>query len=486
MPAPIKKCFTILQTFYNDIIFNVVPEIPKFDYRAKLVILSLGLTLVLDIAIMWFVNPIWQTFLHVGDMAAFGILGYFLTYGLMEKFTMTCTILVPVSCGWLLVRLLFKCKKFCKKDKSLTSIAEDLTHHFLHDIIPGIEKLDNLEEINKKLQKYSGVIEIIPVKPPWWILFFQFIFGCIFIAAGLWFSGIYQIPGVTIPPLVALFGQYVLYILGSFLLILFFLKAFQCSRNFLFKLKKFIKRWGLRLLMFALDLLYIPILTVFVSQITPIKTGCEYGTSFHVNYDGSRWDLIQNHSHVCIPCGFQISKQYEGYYDAVHNGTISSFIEQNPGIVNYTYGYITSANNYNYQTMTEAQKDKCSNLCSGHKTLFLEADQSLYWFKEVIQVNGGSILFTVIFIMFGIPFLYSHLILHNSSIIKDMKVFGNDERRNGKTVFQDSIQQVSSFSLNSFQLTFSGLLEFFSTNSQSWPCPHSHLLSTSTFLLACQ
>lgn len=428
VPDSIKRIFTILQNFYNDILFNLIPKIPKFDKRAQLVILSLGLTIVLDVAIMWFVNPVWQTFIHLGDMVAFGVLGYFMTTGLMLSFDTVSYIAIGVSVAWLLVRLFFKMKEYCGRENNLSNIADDLTRYYLNGIVPGVEKVDDLDVVNQRLQRYSGLIELIPQKPPCWILFLQFLFGCLFIVAGLWFSNVYQIPGITLPPIVAMFGQYICYIVGSFMLILFFLKLCECSRKVLFKIKKFIKRWGLRLLMLALDLLYIPILTSFVTQVTPVRTGCDRGYMFHVNYGTGRWDYLENHSHVCIPCGHTIEDNFNGYMDALINNTLPKFVEEHPNITNFTLGFVNSSLNYDYPVMGD-DAIFCNNMCYAGKTLLmLEADSSLYWIKEVLQVNGGSILFTILFIMFGIPFLYRSLIKSNSSIMKDMKVFGNDER----------------------------------------------------------
>ena len=425
LPEPVQKAIGFFKNFFNIVFFTIIPNIPKFDLRTQLIILACGIPFILDICIMWFVNPLIHTICHIFDIVALFLIGYDLCSFLFPPVvSLVFLILGGVGVLWILIRFIYFMKKTCCREEiSFVDFAKEIQAHYLHGLIPGIENKLGIDKINEQLSKYSGLIQLLPMKPPVWRPLVYLLFSAIFIVAGLIIGGVIIDLPFNIPPTVALFLPYVLYPLGIILFFISILNFSQCGVNLIFKFKGFCKRWGLRLLMLALDLLYIPILTALVSQITPTNHSCDLDYSFYVSHNPNDiFDPFVTHDHVCLPCGTEFARLQSEYDQASQQdkpAILSNITYLQELVTNYTVNASPIPDDE-----IPLQQEFCSKQCNGYQTLRLSDDLSLRFMNDIIAVNTAPIIFTVIFIMFGIPVFYYILVSSNRHFVTNLNVYG--------------------------------------------------------------
>jgi len=423
MPGWLRIALTFVQNFINIVVFTIIPKIPNFDSRTQLVILSLGIPFLLDVCIMWFVNPLSQTILHILDLASAYICAYIISMVfVVRQYKVVLMAVLGVFTGtWILARFFFGIKKLCSsKEISFQQFGKDICAHFLAPLVPGIQQTHTIDQINEQLNKYSNLIQLVPKKPPVWQSILSVFAGVFFVFAGLFVGGIINFGNFRINnSTIRVFLPYLLYPVGIILFFVGILKLSDCGVNFVFKFILFCKRWGLRLLMLCLDLLYIPILTQFVSQITPSRIGCDVGYSFFVKH--TPWDPFDfyiTHDYKCLPCG-----------DTFQNMSLNIPPYENmtgDEVTNLTLDYFSWTNGYGHFERDASFFATCERQCSGEKVFRLSDDHSLEFTKDVLKVNGVTGLFTIVFIMFGIPYLWYQLISKNRNFVTSLHVFGHN------------------------------------------------------------
>ena len=309
----------------------------------------------------------------------------------------------------------------CSQEISYVDFAKAICQHFLSGVVPGVKTEYSLDKINEQLSRYSGLIQLLPTKPPVWRPLVYLLFAAIFIAAGLFVGNVVKIPNVEIPATVQIFLPYILYPIGIILFLIAILNFSQCGVNFIFKFKGFCKRWGLRLLMLALDLLYIPILTTLVSQATPTNYHCDVGYALYVQHNpADNFNFFVSHPHKCLPCGFTFNEMANqtGIYE---NWTLDNVSDAWTDAQNWT----NISNPYDENIVNSAYyQASCALQCNLGTSLRLADDLSLSFLDDVIKVNGATIAFTVIFIMFGIPYFWYSLISKNRHFVTNLNVYG--------------------------------------------------------------
>lgn len=378
VPQKIRDVLAYIKNFITNIM-ALIPRMPKFDMRATIVLLALGVPFILDVIFVWFSHSFSFTLFHVFDLVALATLAFFVTNIFIMKATVVHYIAIGICGLYLLIHLIVKCCKRKRSYLSLHDIAKDICDHCMSKIT-GAQCVHDIDDINESIQQFSDMIEILPGKQSKCAGVVFFLFTCIFVVIALFALGVLPIY-IEIPDMVRVIVPYVSLVIAGICFIFGILKVTKCGTNVIFSIKKFSKRWGLRLLMLFLDLLYIPILTILVSLLTPHSQYCPAGSFFKTDYDPSyTFDLFVNHTTTCIPCATD---------------------------------YLTNSNSTCYDVCTREKRD-----------LRMSEDPSLEFISDVLSVSGGTILFTVIFVMFGIPALYYFLIKRNRNFVFNVKVFG--------------------------------------------------------------
>jgi len=310
IPPKIKDILLTFSSFLEKIVV-LIPNVPQIDIRSQLILEAIALPMILDILFEWFLMPFITALIHTIDLISMFFLAYFGFSFYEGGRNVLSIIIVAVTGVYILGRLIYLF--FIKKKQKMIDMLHlgiEVCHHYLDGIIKTKEgqKTLTFAELNEQISKFSSVIEItddssvrIVTKLP------TFFISLICIFVGL--VGLGLIPSVPnfLPINLRAFLPYVLLGLGGILFITFSLRLFKCGRNLIIKFKILCKRYGLRILMLILDILYIPILTIFVSHVFPTKNHkCPVGyyREFNVSVPQSYAmfkDFIQ-HNTSCVPC----------------------------------------------------------------------------------------------------------------------------------------------------------------------------------------
>lgn len=348
---------------------NLIPKLPDFDLRANLVFMGLGIPLLLDVLTLFFALPLFRAITHILDLAA----GFGVTYVSIDMiYKKQINFLEIIGCVVCLIWLIGHCiYHFLKKKEEFT--VKDATHElskfYFDGIIPGYTEDLSLSEINMKLSRIMSTVQIVArVASPLETITLFGLSLLVFVVA-LVTVGAIDID-VTIPATVKLFLPYFLFPIASILLVLLVLKSTAPGAKLLLEIKKFIKRWGLRLLLLAFELLYIPIMSVLLYSFVPIKFECS--------------------EEGYVPMRIPSSNPYY------------LFIKHNLTCVNASVGNPQHTKN----------------------PLRLQKELALGFLEDVLAVNGGVILFVLGFIMVGVPVFWNVLVNINRDFVFEINVFG--------------------------------------------------------------
>ena len=382
LPDGLRKVITSVSRFL-DRVLELIPLLPAFDVRAQIAIIALGLPFLLDIIFVWFVSPFFDTVFHLVDILTIIVGTMILTESIIEsRWSIGSVLVVSVACLYLVLRLIVKCIRRKKKYWDIHKLTEGICNHFMAGIINGVQTGMTLADMNDAIRNFTKGASVRKVSKPGacWILF------VLIIIAGLVVTSVWAIGAIPIvincPAVIRVFFPYVGFPFAAILLFLFFMKITPCGRRGLLCLKRFCKRWGLRLLMLFLDLLYIPILTNLVTIATPAEVSCGKGN--YLAYDRvpkTEDDILfeyVNHTAQCVRCTTAMQLQYE----------------------------------------------ECQYLCSGISEWRLKEAPNLLMMNDVIKVCGGIMLYCVLVIMIGIPLLWSIIIRRNKKFITVVNVWG--------------------------------------------------------------
>ena len=119
LPTKVNNVITGM-VYLFDYILKLLPAVPDFDLRGNLVILSVGVPIVIDLIFVWFLNPLWETVLHIVGVIACFLFTYSIStaaFGKMETFHI---IALSISAVFLVVRVILFI--VFKKPKKMTQI----------------------------------------------------------------------------------------------------------------------------------------------------------------------------------------------------------------------------------------------------------------------------------------------------------------------------------------------------------------------------
>ena len=375
IPESIQNVLIVCVNFFNTI-EAAFPDVPDFDFRSQLVLLAVGVPVLLDIIFVWFISPFYDVVLHVLDLLGVGCFFYCIVTGIIIGFDSVTITWSVVSLIYIISRIVLIIYNRNKSTDELFDLVKNICTFFMSYIIPQSEKQISFRELKAKIAKFSKLIEIVPEKTVYWKSLILLIFSLILIIGGFACLGLFFDPG-QIPDIVRLILPIFLFPLGFIFWINFMLKMFSWGRKFIVLLKQFIKRWGLRILMLVLDILYTPIIQCLVYHMTPSYQGCQEG--FYLFYKRTGEDLFDpfiNKTVECLPCARQLT-----------------------GV--------------------------CVEMCSGEKQLRMKSSPALVFTEDVFQIMGGVIIYTFVIVMIGIPLIWYFLVKRNSGFVKHINVYGS-------------------------------------------------------------
>lgn len=397
--------------FLTKFLFNIIqfiPKIPAFDVRAQLIILSLGIPLVLDVLFIWFINPFFDTLLHMIDIIVLIVFTMLITEGLWLGWNQRKILLLVGGGFYIIGRIALNILKtksasrekekrlkenknsenFSQFDekKGLPDLIEAVCEVYMTGVIPGMATQYTESDLEIVLNNFSHTIQVEPDKkyniPAIIVIAILTVFSLL---VTLWSADLFSLGGIRCPSEIRSFLPAIsgIFCVIAFIMLLLFVT--QCGHRVIFAFKRFANRWGLRLLMLFLDLLYIPIITNMVSAITPTSYTC--GEGYYLQYDrvepfygDSSFFMFVNHSSECRPC--------------------------HPNLVD---------------TLSD-----CKAACSGTSEWRVLGALNLKIIDDVLIPSGGVLIFTVIMFVIGIPVLWRIIIRRNRSSVKRINVYGKD------------------------------------------------------------
>ena len=342
---------------------------------------------------MWFLNPFAETIIHILDIFAIGAATFFFSYGLCTFFEVSTLIIATICTIYIIIRLYFGIKHFyfswqSEKKVSLTTIAPELCAQYLYRTVPMAKPKMSSHNLNIALCKLCQDLQLLPQSRHIATSFVFIVIGGVLLAAILWCFGVFTIMGIKPPATIALIVSIVLIPCSAIMIINGFLSLFACGRKLIFNFVKFCKRYGLKFCFFMIDILYIQVIYLFFKHLIPSKVSCDEGEFYKIYYNKADiWDMFMNHSSRCTPC---------------------------------------------YSTPIFSQ---CKEICKNTgDELVLQVDPSLYFVHDVLEVNGGTLIYALLFIVFGTPIFTYLLVKKFKSFLIQINGYGKTPEEKWKNI----------------------------------------------------
>lgn len=411
LPESFVKVINIFTKFLF-LVLNYLPRLPAFDIRSQLALLSLGIPLLLDIVFIWFVNPLMDTIVHLVDIIVITLVTDMIVEAIIIGMSKGKTYVIALGGIYLVFRLLLITLTKClerrrekaymeeaerfdeeineeqqeengEKKTSLNEYVIRICDLFMTTIVPGVQSKYDVQDLQSEIKRHSKTVRYEAKKKinvPTVVI--MAVLTAAALVVGLW-SHLVKNSKYQLPDYLRSFLPYICYVVAFILFCFILLNVTQCGRVIIVKFRQFANRWGLRLLMLFLDLLYIPVITNLVTVLTPEHFSC--GVGYYLQYtrhktasENSPFFPFINHTWDCIPC----------------------------------YPALVSTRN------------ECQVACSGKQEWRVMGALNLRFFDDILIVSGGIIIFNVVAFLIGIPVLWRIIIRRNRSAIKRANVYG--------------------------------------------------------------
>ncbi|OHT14928.1 hypothetical protein TRFO_42815 [Tritrichomonas foetus] len=377
LPAKLETFVNAINNFFTKVI-EYLPDIPDFDVRVRIVILSFAIPAILDFLFTWIVGDLRDNIQHIFDIAACFVLLFQTSYIIMSngKSSISTYILIPVCLIYAIYRLyvLYKTLKNSEPPEQLIHIVDNIRNYYMNNIIPGTSSDLTEDDITSLLEKYNQSFVLKIVKPTFLNIGF-----ILFLLVGLSLVICFMF-GVLAPINITEFTKITTTVICSILILLLLIVLimiiFPCLRNSFLSFRKFVRRYGVKVLMLLLDFLYIPVGRAILENFNFKKNDCGVGfyRSFYVD-KSNYFDFLLDHNTTCEIC------------DTILN-------------------------------------DTCSYACFNNNVLYSTLSPHLEFIKDLMETVGPIIAFAVIFIIIGMPILTLKMVLRNKSIAWSIPVFG--------------------------------------------------------------
>ena len=373
-----------LYTFVNSInnfftkVLEYIPTIPDFDVRIRIFILAFGLPTICDLIFMWINEDLVNNIFHIVDIA--GLFCLFFQIGIVvfstEKSFISTYICFPICIVYFIARIttaIYKCRK--RKPKApLLHIVDQLKNYYMKNIIPGIVNELTEEDVENIFNPYNKSFTFKPVEPS--VINISFILvvmaglSCVIAAV---FNGFSE---VKIMLFIRIAVSVVCGIFLIFLIIVLLMIIIPKLRGPFISLRKFLRRYGVKVLMLIIDFLYIPIARAILENFNYFKNNCSDGfyRSFIID-ETNFFDFLMDHNTTCEVC---------------NSNSVSS----------------------------------CINACTSNSVYYSTYSPHLEFINDVLVTTGPIILISFIFVIIGFPILTILVVSHNREIAWSLPVFG--------------------------------------------------------------
>jgi hypothetical protein len=358
--------------------------------------------------------------LHIIDLIAVFVAAFFFAWRFFESGNSIpgalrhaeVPLLIAFIGGYLLVRLIYRIVCACKRSAMLKEakldyvlIARKICRYYLGGLVPGLKREGTKADLDAVIGQYSAAAATTEENEKLTLCrgLLRFAVLVVVLAAGvvsLVFAINFEFPALV--ALVLLVLPFFCFPIALLLLVLTFMTCCGCGRRGLVRLRLWLRRWGLRLLLLGLDMLVVPSLEQVVSLIMFTKRAqCPAGEVYQYDIDGTwngGWRTLVAAVGACVPCPPPWGA-----------GNVTEFA------VNCT-DYFTAA-------------------CGGvEKLAWLREDVSagdlavpnLLYTKDVLFVVGFVMLFGIGCIAVGVPLLYVKLIRDNARVLWVINVWGSN------------------------------------------------------------
>ena len=378
LPSSVQNVVTGMLYLFQYII-NLIPSFPDFDTRGQMVILSIGVPIIIDLIFVWFMNPIYKTIAHLIDIVASFLAAYSIAvaaFGAMSLFhKIALSVALVYLAAHLVLVVVFRNKQ---KKHTFQEISQEIRDHFLSGVVPNVKSNRSIEEINSHVHQFSGFIQIVPTLDPIWIPITFVLVGIALLVLALLISGVIDI-NYSFPPAVVVILPIIFYVFAIIFIIIGFLKFTMFGTNFILAVKKFSKRWALRVIMLFFDILYIPIMSNFTDLLSIEKVTCPVGTYPQIHRTGENMDMFVSHTFSCAVCS---------------------------------------------QPMNQTIKD-CIEICSETTQYYtISKETGLEYVENVLGVAGIGMLYSFFAFIVGIPLLWFYMTKVNVAFARTINVYG--------------------------------------------------------------
>jgi hypothetical protein len=264
--------------------------------------------------------------------------------------------------------------KYKRSNWTLELLAVEICRYFMKDVIPWLDSSMSHSDLEAGIASFCAFVEVRIRRPRAASIIRLLLVLAVLLSVTLWSVGAL---GVESPALLHVFFPYIGVPFSVLLAVYIALKCTRCGWRSLVGAKRFLKRWGLRILMLLLELLYIPILTNAVPLFFAKPTSCGAGSYLaydRVGHGDALFDFV-NHTAVCTVCA---------------HIAISS----------------------------------CDAACSGVSELRLLDYPNLFLVDDVLEVCGGVLLSCFLGALIALPFLFFWVTHKNRRCIKNLFVYG--------------------------------------------------------------
>lgn len=406
LPDKLTKFANSINNFFNKI-WDYIPHLPDFDVRVRVVLLSFAIPALLDLLFTWFTSTLLENIFHLFDIAASFAFLFEIAYVVMSKgkTTIGVFIVIPLCIIYGIIRLIIIIRKYklsSKDSEPLTSIVDRIKNFYMKGIIPGINSDHTEEEMSAMLEKYNESYVFKIVKPSF--LNIGFILISMTLLSLIIAYSFDAFGHLDVKPFIRISLTIICGLLLIILLIVLFMIVFPCLRSPFVSFRKFVRRYGVKLLLLIIDFLYIPIGTTILENFRYEPNNC--GDGFYRSYSidtSSYLDFFLDHNTVCQPCSIVSN---------ITNATLNLF----DASTSIFYGEMP--NYYN------EFNSSCSAACFNNIIYYSTSSPHLQLNHDILPTILPLIVFSFLVIIIGQPVLTLYVVLHNKSIAWSIPIFG--------------------------------------------------------------
>lgn len=379
VPTPPKMVLIMdLSNRFVRTLCTLIESLPKIDIRWELVFVAALIPLLLDIVLIWFLCPKLRMFLHFIDTVVVLICCYCWGVIIFGDQSIVILIIFILTCIYLVLRygiaLYKEQSNDAKKPIQMPILAKELSDCLMSNLLTNCQDNYSIEPFNNTLAKFSDVINIIPSMPLPGVTIGMFICSLVLLFLSAW--SVIAPPFLPDMPLyVSIWYPIIGFPVGTVTLVIAIMRCFESGRKAITRGKMMLRRYGNKILLTVLQLLYLPVITIMIDLLIPISAACDDGFYTHWTFDNESFIVpFINRTYECMPC------------------TISS--------------------------------DMCTEMCYNAHEKRVMMQPGLRYLDDTLGPCCFLLIYTVLVFIIGIPLLFSVLISKNRAIVSNIVAYG--------------------------------------------------------------